>query len=168
MNRLLDIRPLFFLLFLFCVTAMLFAVLFLQQALSLEPCPLCITQRVFVILTGLFALLAAVHNPQGWGRRVYALLCALSAIGGGAVAGRHVWLQSLPEDLAPACGPGLGYMIENFPLREVIDLVLMGDGNCAEEVWSFLGLSIPQQTLLVFIVMAGVSVFQLVRRSSES
>lgn len=164
MTRLLAIRPLFGLLVVTCVVAMGFAVLFLQQTLQLQPCPLCVTQRVFVILVGVFALLAFLHNPSGWGRRVYALLCLLAAAGGAAVAGRHVWLQSLPEDLAPACGPSLGYMLETFPLSETIQLVLMGDGNCAETVWTFMGLSIPAQTLILFIVLIIASLFQLLRR----
>ncbi|MEE4279739.1 MAG: disulfide bond formation protein B [Halieaceae bacterium] len=167
MKQLLAIRPLFALLFLTTVVAMLFAVVFLQRMLMLDPCPLCITQRAFVILVGVFALLAALHNPQGWGRRVYALLCLLAAAGGAAVAGRHVWLQQLPEDLAPACGPGLAYMLETFPLSETFQLVMMGDGNCAETVWTFAGLSIPQQTLGLFIVLILVSGFQLFRPSAS-
>jgi len=163
--RLPSIRTTFFLLFAATVTAMLFAVVFLQRMLELNPCPLCITQRLFVILVGAFALGAAVHNPGIAGRRVYAALCLLAALLGGAVAGRHVWLQSLPEELAPACGPSLEYMLETLPLSETFAVVMMGDGNCAETVWTFAGLSIPQQTLLLFIALAGVSLLQLLRRS---
>ncbi|MFT4767192.1 MAG: disulfide bond formation protein DsbB [Glaciecola sp.] len=164
MNALMQIRPVFFGLFLLTVIAMTFALVFLQETLGLAPCPLCITQRVFVILVGLFALLAFLHNPQGWGRRLYSLLCLLSAVAGGAVAMRHIWLQSLPEELAPACGPSLGYMLETLPLAETFSVVMMGDGNCAEVVWTFMGLSIPEQTLIVFVAMAGVSLFQLLRK----
>jgi disulfide bond formation protein DsbB len=162
MTRLLAIRPLFFLLFLATIAAMGFA-MFLQHVLQLEPCPLCITQRVFVILVGFFALIAALFNPQGIGRRIFAFLCVASAAGGAAVAGRHVWLQSLPEDLAPACGPSLEYMLETLPLAETFSLVLMGDGNCAETVWTFMGLSIPQQTLILFAALLMVSLYQLFR-----
>lgn len=167
MTRLLAIRPLFFLLFLATVAAMGFA-LYLQHVLQLEPCPLCITQRVFVILVGLFALLAALFNPRGIGRRLLAFLCVASAAGGAAVAGRHVWLQSLPEDLAPACGPSLEYMLETLPLSETFALVMMGDGNCAETVWTFMGLSIPQQTLGLFTVLLLVSLYQLLRPRSAA
>jgi disulfide bond formation protein DsbB len=165
MSYFLAIRPLFFGIFLLTVASMAFAVLYLQRALELEPCPLCITQRAFVMLTGLLALIAALHNPQAWGRRVYALLCTLAALGGAAVAGRHIWLQQLPEDLAPACGPSLEYMLDTLPLSETFALVMMGDGNCADTVWTFLGFSIPQQTLALFLVLAGLSLYQLLRRS---
>ena len=164
MKTLLSIRPLFFGLFLATVVAMAFA-LYLQHALNLAPCPLCITQRAFVILVGLFALIAAIHNPQGWGRRVYALLCLLAAATGGAVAARHVWLQHLPEELAPACGPSLEYMLETLPFSETFAVVMMGDGNCAETVWTLLGFSIPEQTLALFAVLVAVSLFQLLRRA---
>ncbi|WOJ97882.1 disulfide bond formation protein B [Congregibacter brevis] len=164
MNALLQIRPVFFGLFLLTVVSMAFALFYLERTLGLPPCPLCITQRLFVVLVGVFALLAAIQNPQGWGRRVYATLCLISAAAGGAVAMRHIWLQNLPEELAPACGPSLEYMLETLPFSETFSVVMMGDGNCAETVWTFMGLSIPEQTLALFVVLAGVSVFQLVRK----
>jgi disulfide bond formation protein DsbB len=164
MHALMQKRPVFLALFLIPVVAMSFAVLFLQQALGLAPCPLCITQRVFVMLVGLFALTAFIHNPPGIGRRIYAALCTLAAVGGAAVAGRHVWLQSLPEDQAPACGPSLEYMLDTLPLSETFALVMMGDGNCAETQWTFLGLSIPEQTLALFVVLGMLGVWQTVRR----
>ena len=163
MKTLLAIRAVFFGLFLLPLAAMVFAVVSLQQTLGLPPCPLCVTQRGFVILVGLFALVAAVHNPPGWGRRVYAGLCLLAAVGGGAVAGRHVWLQHLPPELTPACGPSLSYMLETLPLSETLQLVMMGDGNCAETVWTLLGLSIPEQTLALFAVLAAIALLQLLR-----
>jgi disulfide bond formation protein DsbB len=164
MNSLFAIRPLFFGIFALTISSMAFALLYLQHVLELEPCPLCITQRAFVILTGLLALIAALHNPQGWGRRLYALLCTLAALGGAAVAGRHVWLQHLPEDLAPACGPSLEYMLDTLPLSETFALVMMGDGNCADTVWTLLGFSIPEQTLALFLLLAGLSLYQMLRR----
>ena len=137
---------------------------YLEHQLELVPCPLCMTQRVFVVLTGVIALLAALHNPAGWGRRLYGSLCTLAAITGGAVAARHVWLQHLPEDEVPACGPSLEYMLDTLPFSETISLVMMGDGNCAETVWTLLGFSIPEQTLALFIVLIAVSVWQTLRR----
>ena len=166
MNALPSIRLTYVLLCALTIVAMLFAVVFLQGSLGLAPCPLCITQRLFVVLVGFFAFLAALHNPRGWGQRVYASLCLLAAAGGAAVAGRHVWLQSLPEDLAPACGPSLEYMLETLPLSETFAVVMMGDGNCAETMWEFLGFTIPEQTLGLFIVLGGIAVFQLLRREA--
>ena len=167
MDKLLRIRPLFFELFLLTIVSMAFAMVFLERVLLLAPCPLCMTQRLFVVLVGLFALLAALHNPKGWGRRVYALLCTLAAFAGGAVAARHVWLQSLPEDLVPACGLSLEYMLDTFPLSETFKMVMMGDGNCADTMWTFLGLSIPMQTLILFVVLAAVSIYQLLRSPEQ-
>jgi disulfide bond formation protein DsbB len=123
------------------------------------------TQRVAVIGWGVFALAAAIHNPGTRGVRIYAGLCALSAAGGGAIAARHVWLQHLPEDQVPACGPSLEYMLETLPFTETISLVLMGDGNCAETMWTFLGLSIPEQTLLLFVVTTLICLWQMLRRA---
>jgi disulfide bond formation protein DsbB len=165
MSRLLGVRVVFAEIVLLCVSAMVFAVVYLQHTLGLPPCPLCMTQRLFVVLAAVFALAAVVHNPAGWGRRVYAALCLLSSALGAAVAGRHIWLQTLPEDLVPACGPSLEYMLDTFPLSETFTLIMMGDGNCADIQWTFLGLSIPQQTLSVFLVLAALSAYQLLRRN---
>ena len=164
MHALMQTRAIFLALTLIPVAAMGFAVLFLQQAMGLAPCPLCITQRAFVALVGLFALIAFIHNPRGYGRRIYAALCTLAALGGAAVAGRHVWLQNLPADQAPACGPSLGYMLETLPLSETFALVMMGDGNCADTEWAFMGLSIPEQTLALFAVLSVMGLWQTVRR----
>lgn len=145
------------------VISMLFARVFLEEYLDLTACPLCMTQRVFVSAVGVFALLGAIHNPAGWGRRIYAGLCTVSAVAGGAVAARHVWLQHLPADQVPACGPSLEYMLDTLPFSETLNLVLMGDGNCAETMWTFLGFSIPEQTLALFIVLTLLSLWQTLR-----
>ena len=122
------------------------------------------TQRMEIVVTpNIFAFVALLHNPTGWGRRVYGGLCALAAAGGGAVAARHVWLQHLPPDQVPACGPSLEYMLETLPFSETLSLVLMGDGNCAETMWTFLGLSIPEQTLLLFSVVTLIALWQTFR-----
>lgn len=136
---------------------------YLQYYLGLEPCPLCMTQRIFIVLCGFIALLAAVHNPQPTGRMVYAGLTALAAIAGGSFSSRQLYLQGLPEDQVPACGPGLSYMLEAFPLSQTLGAMLRGDGNCAEVVWTFLGLSIPAWALLAFIGIAGMAVYLIMR-----
>jgi disulfide bond formation protein DsbB len=157
-------RLVFFGLVLTAIFSMLFARLYLEEVLNLAACPLCMTQRVFVVLWGVFAFIAVLHNPGGWGRRVYGVLCALAAIAGGAVAARHVWLQHLPPDQVPACGPSLEYMLETLPFSETLSIVMMGDGNCAETMWTFLGLSIPEQTLALFVVVTAICLWQAFRK----
>lgn len=139
--------------FLACAGMMGFA-LYAQYVLLLEPCPLCIMQRVAVISLGLIFLVAAVHNPAGWGRHAYAALIVLAAGAGGAVAARHVWLQNLPPDQVPTCGPGLSYMLENFPLADALSLVFTGSGECAEVSWRLLGLSMPTWVLIGLLSLA--------------
>ena len=164
LQRALSPRGLFGLMAATSAGLMLFA-LYLQEVLGEEPCPLCITQRVFVIAIGLCALFAALQNPAATGRRLWAGFTLLFAAGGGVVAGRHVWIQHLPEDQIPACGPGLAYLFENFPLQHAVRLLFLGNGNCAEVGWTFLTLSIPEWTLICFMGFAGFSLFQLFRKA---
>jgi protein dithiol:quinone oxidoreductase len=163
MARLLAPRVLNLLAFLACVVAMAGA-LYLEHVEGLDPCPLCIFQRVGVIVAGLFFFLALIHNPAALGQRLYGALAGVGAIGGGAVAARHVWLQSLPPDKVPACGPALDYMLDVFPMTEVLRMVLSGSGECATIDWLFLGLSLPAWSLIVFIGLTAVALFQLFRR----
>jgi disulfide bond formation protein DsbB len=157
-------RLVFFGLAVMAVVAMLFAQVYLERILGLPPCPLCMTQRVFVVLWGVIALIAALHNPARMGRRIYATLCALAALAGAAIAVRHVWIQHLPPDQAPACGPSLQYMLDTLPFSETLSLVLMGDGNCAAIQWTFLGLSIPEQTLVMAAVVLAICLWQVFRK----
>lgn len=145
-----------------CIFTMI-AVLWFQHVDGLEPCPLCIFQRVALMASGLFFLLAGLHNPDKLGRRIYAVLCAIPAITGAAIAIRHLWLQSLPEDQIPDCGPGLDYLVDVFPMQEVVSMVLSGSGECAEVDWTFLGLSMPGWALVVFVGLTLIALFQLFR-----
>lgn len=148
----------FFLVALACTGAMAFA-LFAQYVMGLEPCPLCIFQRVAVIAAGLLALIAALTNPGRTGARVWAVLVSLAALAGGAVSVRHVWLQSLPADQVPACGPGLSYMLETMPMATMLGKVLKGSGECAKIDWTLFGQSMPFWTGVFF---AGIIVWVMV------
>jgi disulfide bond formation protein DsbB len=159
-------RQTFLALVLFAIASMLFARIYLQEYLGLEACPLCMTQRLFVVIWGVVAAIAFLHNPSGIWRRMYAAVCGASAYVGALVAARHVWLQHLPEDQVPACGPPLDYLLENFPLKDAINTLLMGDGNCADVVWTFLGFSIPEQTLVVFCLALAASLWLAIRSES--
>lgn len=128
--------------------------LVLQHVVGLEPCPLCIFQRVAVLAAAVVFLAAAIHGPAGRGGVAYAGLALAAVAAGIAVAGRHVWLQSLPPDEVPSCGPGLDYMVEVLPLWDVLSRVLSGSGECAEVGMRWLGLSLPGWTLVGFAVMA--------------
>lgn len=141
--------------------------LYLQHVEGLEPCPLCVFQRVAFIALGLVFLIAAIHGPGRTGAVVYAMFGGLFAALGTGIAARHVWLQNLPADQVPACGPGLSYMLEQFPLMRMLEKVLKGSGECAEAGWRFLGLTIPGWSLLWFIAL-GVLVIYLAVRAGRS
>jgi len=132
--------------------------LFAQYVLGLEPCPLCVLQRVAMIALGLVFLGAFVHNPGRVGARFYGVLLFLVAAVGGSISARHVWLQNLPPSEVPDCGPGLEYMLSSFPLGESLNMILSGSGECADVVWSFLGFSMPAWVFASFVFL-GVAGF---------
>ena len=150
--------------FLCCAGLMGFA-LFAQHVLLLDPCPLCVFQRIAVIGIGIVFLIAALHDPKGWGARVYVVLLGLFAIGGAGVAGWHLRLQNLPPSDVPACGPGLNYMLENFPLGDALKMVFKGSGECADVVWSFLGLSMPAWVLIARVGLGGTGIWNNLRKA---
>lgn len=134
---------------------------YLQFVENLEPCPLCISQRIAILLLGIVFLIAAIHNPAEKGVKIYSILGVLVAAAGGSISIRHIWIQHLPPNEVPECGPGLEYVFENFPLAETIKLMLSGTGECAKVDWTLLGLSIPEWTLISFLGLATLSLLQI-------
>jgi len=128
--------------FLACAGLMGYA-LYAQYVLGLQPCPLCIFQRIATIVTGILFLVAAIHNPRGTGARVYGTLIALAALGGMLISARHVWIQAQPPGTVAACGADLNYLMEIMPVTDVISKVLTGSGECGTVDWRLLGLSMP-------------------------
>ncbi len=150
--------------------SLLAVALYMQYSLGLEPCPLCIFQRLAVVSLAVVFVVAALIDPQAWGRMLVGLSGGVGAAAGLAVAARQSWLQHLPEDQVPACGPGLDYMLELFPLRKVIDLVFRGSGECAEVQWTLLGLSIAEWMIVFFAAFLVFSLLQFfaARRSPSA
>ncbi len=133
--------------FLACAGMMGFA-LYAQYGLLLEPCPLCVFQRIATIMLGAVFLISALHDPGKIGGRVYAILVFVAAGFGVGVAGWHVYLQNLPPEEVPGCGPGFEYIMENFPLFDALSLIFQGSGECAEIMWRMLGLSMPTWVII--------------------
>jgi protein dithiol:quinone oxidoreductase len=154
----------FLIIFLGC-TGLILTGLYMQYAMELYPCPLCITQRIFIIAVGLTGLLAFLLNPKTLGRRIFAVFGIICAALGASFSIRQLYLQSLPKDQVPACGPDLGYLLENFPLMDALSVLLRGDGNCAEVQWALFGISIAGWTLVAFVGLIGFNLWQLLRRN---
>ena len=132
--------------------------LFAEHVLGLEACPLCIFQRMAFIGVGVVFLVAGLHSPAGAMAKFYGVLGLAVATVGAVIAGRHVYIQNLPADQVPACGPGLDYVMDAFPLLEALELVFTGSGECAEVNWSFLGLSMPAWALVWFVLLAALAI----------
>jgi len=157
-------RTEFFIGFLACFS-MLAVGGYFQMVEGLEPCPLCISQRIAILITGIIFLIASLHNPSS--KKIihyYAYAGALAALLGSAISARHVWLQNLPPEEVPECSPGLSYIFENFPLTETFKLMLNGTGECADVLWTLWGISIPGWTFIAFIGLASLSLLQLIRK----
>ena len=132
--------------------------LYAQYVWMMDPCPLCIFQRVAFAAVGFFFLAGAIHGPRAAGRLVVLVPLLISAAAGAAIAGRHLWIQSLPADQVPSCGPGLGYLVDTFPFMHMLKIVLTGSGECAK-VQKILGLPMPAWSLAWFLLLAGWAVW---------
>ena len=143
-------RKFFIVIFTICIGLLIFG-LYLEHVQGLEACPLCIFQRVAYTAIIFIALIGAIHNPRNLLQIIYKLLMVISSITGAAIAGRQIWLQHLPPELVPECGPGLDYMFNVFPFGEALKMIFTGSGECAEVKWRFIGLSIAEWSLIMFI-----------------
>ncbi len=150
----------FFLGFAGCMSLLAMGAYF-QYVQGLNPCPLCISQRLAILITGIIFLVAGAHNPEQTGTTRYAIAGAISALLGASISTRHVWIQHLPADEVPECGPGLDYMMQNFPLLETVKFMLSGTGDCAKVDWTLFGFSMPAWTLLAFLMLATLSILQI-------
>ena len=126
---------------------------YMEYQMGLEPCPLCMLQRIIFLCIGLVSLVSSLTNSLGV-RRTSSWIVVVLSLAGAALAIRHLYLQNIPADQLPACLPGLSYMFEVFPWQEIMQAMIMGTGECGDVVWTFLGLSIPGWTLVAFIGMA--------------
>ena len=143
--------------------------LYMEHVMFLSPCGLCITQRVFFILCGFTCLASAIHNPGPQGQKIYAFSGAAMCIFGSYFSGRQIWLQHLPEDQVPACGPGLTYLLDNFPFIETLSFLLKGDGNCAEVLFRFLGIfSIPEMAMIAFAFLFSLCIYMGYRNQPKA
>jgi len=133
--------------------------LFLQYYEYQNPCPLCILQRVVYIVLMVVFLIGALHGPRRTGVYVYSALLTVVSLVGAGIATRHVWLQHLPKDKVPECGPGLNYMLDRFPLVEAFAKIFRGSGECAEVGWKLLGLSVAEWSLVWFILLGAWAVY---------
>jgi protein dithiol:quinone oxidoreductase len=148
---------------LICGALLGFAV-FAERVLGLEPCPLCVFQRVAVLVLGFAFLAAYAHNPGRLGAGIYGGMAAVAAGAGALFAGRQVWLQSLPEDQVPECGPGFDYIMDVFPLHEAVTMVFEGSGDCAQVDWAFLGISMGGWVLIWTVGLGAFAVWNNFRR----
>ncbi|MGE3920654.1 MAG: disulfide bond formation protein B [Gammaproteobacteria bacterium] len=137
---------------------------YLQLSLHIEPCPLCMIQRLIFGILGILFLIGASHHPRLKAGRIFSSVQLIIAILGALVAGRQVWLQHLPPDQAPPCIPGFFYLVQNVPLWDVLKTILHGSADCAQVTWRFWALSISEWSLLMFVIFMILSLIQVWRK----
>jgi len=158
-------RILYSIIFVICASLLGFG-LYLEHVVGLEPCPLCIFQRVAYIVISVISLIGAIHNPQKLFERIYTGLILLASLCGAGIAGRQIWLQHLPENEIPECGPGLEYMLDTFPFTDALRMILSGSGECAEVQWTFLSFSIAEWSIVCFSGLIIMCLTMLIRQKN--
>ncbi|WP_417559404.1 disulfide bond formation protein B [Marinomonas sp.] len=150
----------------FAAFALLAVAFYMEYQMGLEPCPLCMLQRIVFFCVGMVSLVSALTANEK-ARKIFSWLVVVLSFAGAALAIRHLYLQSLPMDELPACLPGLSYMFEVFPWQEIMQAMVMGTGECGDVVWTFLGISIPGWTLVAFIGMAIINIVIALRANKK-
>ncbi len=162
-NYPLSWRGSFLALFAACVGVLAMAV-YLQYVKGIEPCPMCAMQRYAFFVIGIIALVGGVHAPrEKASRRIYDVLVAIVALTGAGIAARQSWLQWFPPEFGE-CGPGLQYILDEFPLVEALSKIFRGSGDCSTVDWTFLGLSIANWSFVAFVAVFGLMIFLFFRR----
>lgn len=146
-------NKLYFWIILLVAAGAMTSALLLQSGEQLEPCPLCVVQRVVMIAILVLAFFALILPFSKRAQKIYLGFVGLVTLSGMGVAGRHIWLQNLPPSEVPECGPTLNYILENFPLSDALSTIFRGTGQCAEVVWTFLSLSIPEWAMVAFVLV---------------
>jgi disulfide bond formation protein DsbB len=164
MRKWFSYRSVYLYLFIIC-SALLVTAAYLQYHQGLEPCPLCILQRLAILILGLLFMVNSLYIPSTRGQKIFGSIQFIVALMGASVAARHVYLQHLPANLVPACGPKLSLILKHLPLTEAVKTIFEGTGECAAVNWSFLGFSMPQWTLAFFMVFAIVIIWQALRKT---
>lgn len=153
--------------FVLCALLMAYAI-YEQFRMGVEPCPMCIFQRLAFIGMGIFFLIGALHSPGARGRRVYAVLVAICAVIGIGVAINHLRMQLSPHDpMMGGCGPGLSYLLDSFPLADALKKAFTGSGDCGEINWIFLGITMPGWCLIWFVILGAGAVWAGFRRRAD-
>jgi disulfide bond formation protein DsbB len=150
----------------FAAFVLLAVAFYMEYQMGLEPCPLCMLQRIVFFCVGVVSLVSALTASEK-ARKVFSWIVVVLSFVGAALAIRHLYLQSLPMDELPACLPGLSYMFEVFPWQEIMQAMVMGTGECGDVVWTLFGISIPGWTLVAFVGMAIVNIVIALRASKK-
>lgn len=151
----------------FTCASLLATAYYFEYYLFMDPCPLCMVQRLAFLLIGL-GCLAVFLTRQRVGLRLAALAFTVAAsMFGFWSADHHIWIQNLPADEVPDCGPSFDYLMDTLPVSELLKIMLQGDGNCAEISWSMWGLSMPEWTRIWyggFVLVVGLAFISNLRR----
>ena len=146
-------RAVFGLIAVACLALDAYAILYMQEELGLEPCPMCVLSRYTFIAIGVVSLAAAIHGPRGAALKAYAIVVAVLGAVGIGISARHSYLQHFPPKIE-TCGADLGFMIQNMPFSKAFPKIFAGTGSCTAVDWTFLGLSIPEWAGVWFALMA--------------
>lgn len=139
---------------------MIISALAIQLTFNLEPCPLCITQRIiFIVIGALFILFALLPSNNKYIKLSHLISIIAAGLVGVIFSIRHIMIQAKIIEIPAECGIDLDYMFENFPLTEAVNLLFKGTGDCSEIDWTFFGITLPQMALLGYIFFITYTIY---------
>ena len=158
-------RIVLLLIFLICTTVIGYA-LYLQLVINLLPCPLCIAQRIAYWLVGLTAIFAFIHNPRGLGRKIYFSFITVFSLSGLILALHHSWIIRYPE--AFQCGISAEEeFLNGLSIANWWPSMFEANGDCADVKWEFMSLTIPNWSVIFFLLILITSVYMLLTSRNQ-
>ncbi len=138
---------------------LIMSAIFIQTQYNLEPCPLCITQRIIFIIIGCVFLSFAFFKVTKLIKVTHVILLISINCVGVIFSVRHILIQSGWIVVPAECGIDLDYMFDNFPLNEALNLLFRGAGDCSQIDWVMFGVTLPQLALIWYLIFIMLTIF---------
>ncbi len=140
---------------------------YLQIYENVNPCPLCLLQRMCMGALGVVFIIGAGFNLKKCGNLILGFLGVVASVSGLLFAGRQVWLQLAPPSGSGDCSANLSYLFNSLSIKDALMQVWQGGMECSQTGGQFLHLSLAAWSLIAFAFLYLLVLLQIIRTVKE-